>query len=399
MGTAVIPKALQQIVRSDLEALVGLARESKTLEFKAELPQKGGSELVPFIAGVSSLANTAGGDFVLGVVARDGVATAIPGVAVPNLDAEKLRLEQALANGVEPRLPRIDVEAVACGDGQYVLVVRVPRSWVGPHRVKANNQFYGRNSGGKYPLDVGELRNAFALSESVADRIRGFRAERLARIGSDETPVPLPQGGRAILHVIPFPPFAGRNDIDVVQAISAGTHTPLPLSGMSGANQIAVNLDGFVNYVSDGRQIASSYVQFFRSGAIEGVLALATDERTQRAYIAGPALCKQIAFALRQYVDVLRAYDIGFPAFAFLSFIGMDGSTLRYNSGFGQGFHVAGPRPGAIITLPDVSIAGPVADAPAVLKPVFNALWNAFGFLKCDMYDGQGNWVGDRPRL
>jgi len=163
MGTAVIPKPLQQIVRSDLEALVGLARECKTLEFKAELPQKSGSELVPFIAGVSSLANTAGGDFVLGVVARDGVATAIPGVAVPNLDAEKLRLEQALANGVEPRLPRIDVEAVACGDGQYVLIVRVPRSWVGPHRVKANNQFYGRNSGGKYPLVVGELRNAFVL--------------------------------------------------------------------------------------------------------------------------------------------------------------------------------------------------------------------------------------------
>ena len=31
--------------------------------------------------------------------------------------------------------------------------------------------------------------------------------------GDDETPVPLRSGGRAILHVVPFPPFAGRRDI------------------------------------------------------------------------------------------------------------------------------------------------------------------------------------------
>ena len=100
-----IPRPLKDIRMPDLESLVGVARESKTLEFKAELPRKAESELVPFIAGVSSLANTAGGDFVLGVVARDGVVAAVPGIAVSNLDAEKLRLEQALANGLEPRLP------------------------------------------------------------------------------------------------------------------------------------------------------------------------------------------------------------------------------------------------------------------------------------------------------
>jgi len=391
-----IPKPLKEIRQADLESLIRIARESKTLEFKAELPHKAESDLVPFIAGVSSLANTAGGDFVVGVVARDGVAAAVPGMAIPNLDREKLRLEQALANGLEPRLPRIDIEAVDCGCGQYVLVVRVPRSWVGPHRVKANNCFYGRNSAGRYPLDVGEIRSAFLLSESVADRIRSFRAERLAQIVGDSTPVPLPPGGRAILHVVPFPPFAGRHDIDVVQAISTGTFTPLPLSGMSRANQVAVNLDGFVNYATDGRDNASSYVQLFRNGALEGVLVLERDERNNQAYIAGPALCRQIAFALRQYVDVLNAYDMGFPVFAFLSFTGMDGSTLRYNSGYGSGFSVAGPRPGALIVLPEIALEGIVTDAPTALKPMFNALWNAYGFLRCDMYDGQGNWRGDR---
>ncbi len=391
-----IPKPLKDIRLSDFEALVGVGRESKTLEFKAELPRKAESDLVPFVAGVSSLANTAGGDFVLGIVARDGVAAAVPGITMSNLDAEKLRLEQALANGLEPRLPRIDIEAIDCGASQYVVVIRVPRSWVGPHRVRANNCFYGRNSAGRYPLDVGELRTAFVLSESVADRIRSFRAERLARVEGDDTPVPLPPGGRAILHVVPLPPIAGRRDIDVVQAISTGTFTPLPLTGIGSANQVAVNLDGFVNYASDSRDLASSYVQFFRNGALEGVLTLGTDERNGRAYIAGPALCKQIVFAVRQYVDVLSAYDMGFPAFALLSFTGMDGSTLRYNSGFGNGFSVAGPRSGTVITLPEIALEGPVPDAPTALKPVFNALWNAYGFLRCDMYDGQGIWTGNR---
>jgi len=134
-----IPKPISEIRLADLEGLIGIARESKTLEFKAEMPRKAESELVPFIAGVSSLANTAGGDFVLSVVAREGVAVAVPGFAIASLDAEKLRLEQALANGLEPRLPHIDIASIECAAGNYVLVVRVPRSWVGPHRVKANS--------------------------------------------------------------------------------------------------------------------------------------------------------------------------------------------------------------------------------------------------------------------
>lgn len=391
-----IPKPIQEITRADLQDLVGIARESRTLEFKLEMPGRAESESAPFLAGVSSLANTAGGDFVLGVAAQDGLAESILGISVANLDAEKLRLEQLLANGLEPRLPRIDIEAVQCTSNQYVFVLRVPRSWVGPHRVKANNRFYGRNSGGKYPLDVGELRTAFVLADSVAERVRAYRAERVARVQAGEMPVSLPSGGRTILHVIPFPPFVDRRDIDVVQSISMGTIVPLPLDGISGANQATVNLDGFVNYTAPGRGKASSYVQFFRNGAIEGVKALASDEQNRRPYISGPALTKTITFALRQYLDVLRFFEMGLPVFVFLSFTGMDGCTLRYSSGIGSGFSVAGPRRGTTIMLPEVTIESHTIDAPLKLKPIFNALWNAFGFLRCDMYDGQGVWLGDR---
>jgi hypothetical protein len=369
-----IPKPLKDIRLQDLEALVGVARESKTLEFKAEVPRKSDSDLVPFIAGVSSLANTAGGDFVLGVVAHEGVATAVPGVAVPNLDAEKLRLEQALANGLEPRLRgSTSKSSIAAPTSMW---------WLSACRAAGLDHIVSRQTIASMAATPAENIRSMSvscarLSSCPNPSLTGSEASGhngLRGLGATKRPFRFPRWGRAILHIVPFP----------------------PLSGIGRANQVAVNLDGFVNFVGDGRDRTSSYAQFFRNGATEGVLALGTDEKNGRAYIAGPSLCTQIAFAVRQYVDVLNAYEMGFPVFALLSFTDMDGSTLRYNSGFGSGFSVAGPRSGTVITLPEIALEGPVKDAPAALKPVFNALWNAFGFLQCDMYDGQGTWTGNK---
>jgi hypothetical protein len=59
--------------------------------------------------------------------------------------------------------------------------VRAHRSWLAPHRVVTNDKLYGRNSAGKYPLDVSESRTAFVLADSVPDLIRNFRAAARGR--------------------------------------------------------------------------------------------------------------------------------------------------------------------------------------------------------------------------
>ena len=170
--------------------------EGKTLEYKREMPGGPDGGRVRFLKAVSVFANTAGGDLLLGVEAVDGVAAALPGVDLDNPDGETLRLENMIRDGLEPRLPRVEVCPVKIAEHRYVLVVRVPRSWIAPHRVRKNRQFYARNAAGAYPLDVGELRAAFTMSETVAARIRDFRTYRLARIHGRETPVGL--GGRAV---------------------------------------------------------------------------------------------------------------------------------------------------------------------------------------------------------
>jgi hypothetical protein len=387
-----ISKPVHQLKLSDLQALIGNVRESKTLEFKREMPAGTADEKIRFLAAVSALANTAGGELLIGLETAQGVPTGVPGIALSNPDGEKLRLEQILASQLEPRLPRIDMEAIDCSGGRYVLIIRVARSWIAPHRVTANDKFYGRNSGGNYPLDVSELRSAFVLSESAAERIRAFRNDRLVKISAGETPVPLDPGGKAVLHVVPVPSFVDNRLMDIATAAIGGTHMPLPLGGMSGANRSSVNLDGLVNYTDKIVRMRQSYAQFFRSGAIEGVGELSRRDEDGYPYFVGPEFTQKIVFAVRQYLDVLRSYDAGLPVYVFLSLC--DVAQCFYRNA-PEGFWVDnGPLGRDFVALPEIYVESFDIDVPTIMRPAFNMLWNAFGLLQCDMYNQQGQWKG-----
>jgi hypothetical protein len=291
-----IPKAIHAMSFDDIAILVGQAAESRTLEFKSEMPDD-----AKLIQGISAFANATGGDFVIGVTASaDGVAASVVGVVMANVDAEKLRIEQILRSGLEPRLPRIDFQPIPCPQaGRHVLVIRTARSWVGPHRVVKDNKFYGRNSAGKYPLDIGELRSAFLLGERAAERIRAFQADRLAKILGGATPVPLGPGA-VVLHVVPSPApfsFSGR---DFAVALQSGTHFPLPLQGPGGGNSYRYNLDGVVN-AAPVREGVYRYAQMFRSGAIEGALPMSLRDDGQ-PYVHGKIMGRKIVTGARQFV-------------------------------------------------------------------------------------------------
>lgn len=72
------------------------------------------------------------------------------------------------------------------------------------------------------------MRQAFTFSESVAERIRAFRANRLLAIGNGDAPAPLADGARIILHVVPLKSLTSDVRIDV----AARTHQQLQLLQM-----------------------------------------------------------------------------------------------------------------------------------------------------------------------
>jgi hypothetical protein len=386
----VISKSLGEIQLADLHRLRSNVREGKTIEYKQAMPAKTDREVIQFLAAVSAFANTVGGDLLIGVSSDDGVACDIPGIPLNGFDGEKLRLEQLLADNIEPRLPPVAFHSVECGNGHHVVIIRVPRSWLAPHRVNKNNVFYGRNSAGKYALDVGELRSAFVLRESVAERIRDFRQKRLLKITNRDTPAPLAPSTSMVLHVVPVPSFGDRRLINVVEALRARPITmPVPL-GSQGVGD-GVNLDGAFVWSGPSFDKCHGYGLLFRDGSIEGVKQLSI--QGGNPYLAGAIFEQDIVAALRLYVRTCQQLEAGLPLYLGVSFCNAKGCKLKYVEGGLWGLTERTFRDN-VIALPELLIESDSADVPRVLKPVFDMVWNAFGHNGSSKYDAAGNWVG-----
>jgi len=392
---ALLDIPLDSITEADVRRLIAAgAAESLYIDYKQATYGGKEADHAELLADVSSFANTAGGDLVIGVAEAGGIPNAI----VPftgNADDERRRLEDIARTGLEPRIRNLQTRAVALAEGGAVIIVRVPRSYAPPHRViyKNRSRFWARASSGKYEPNVEELRHIFTEAPRIAERIAAFRTDRIVRITAGETPVPLGTGGRVVLHLVPVPAFADGRLLDVVSAVAAGTHVPLPLDGMGAGNRPGINIDGFLNYAdrpAGGRQ---SYAQFFRSGAIEGVGNLSKRDADGNPYFVAAEFTNKVVLAFRQYLSVLQAFDAGLPVYAFLSLCDVAQCFYRYSPD-GAGWSDAGPLNREILALPELYINSFRTDVPALMRPVFNMLWNAFGFQQCEMYDGQGVWKG-----
>jgi len=165
---------LDQVDEARLLALIAAgAAESRTIEYKRTTYGSAHADYSEFLADISSLANTSGGDLVLGMDAANGIPTGITPLMDP-IDPEILRLEQCARGGLQPRIAHIVPHAVPVSSGGNVLIIRVPRSFNPPHRVirQGSSRFWARSAAGKYEPDVNELRTLFNAGPQLADRIR-----------------------------------------------------------------------------------------------------------------------------------------------------------------------------------------------------------------------------------
>ena len=185
-------KPLTELDEADLQDLVQReVSEGREIEYKSQLPGTSDSEKREFLSDVSSFANCVGGDLIFGIREEQGVPVDIMGVQPGDLDSEKLRFENLLRDGVEPRIvPSVAIQHLALANSKVVMIVRSPRSLANPHAVTLGRslRFYSRNSAGKYPLDLGEVRNAFLGGQELATRLRNFRLERIGLITGNQAP-------------------------------------------------------------------------------------------------------------------------------------------------------------------------------------------------------------------
>ncbi len=388
MNSPLAYKPLDQITEADFQALVANKTiELKTLEYKGNLVGPRPSDHAEFIADVSSFANAIGGDLILGIPQRAGAPVSPVGLTVPNPDAEIRRMEHMVLNSIKPRIPNLVMRAVSVASGLSVIVVRMPRSWMRPHMV--NGKFYSRTSNGRFQMDVFEVRSAVLMSETAAERIRSFRAERTALIVAGDAPVRLEEGPKVILHIVPAGGFEPGVGFDVTRLRPDHMGLLLPLA--TGFDGERFNLDGLLTSGRGINATAETYVQVFRSGALESVDGVMLRAGPGVTIIGGVYLEKNILEALPRYFAALGHLGVQPPAFVMLTLIGVAGRTIVQRRGIVGGL---GGRPidRDALFIPEVLVEDFAVKPDAAMKPAFDMLWNASGWPASPHYDNDGNW-------
>lgn len=358
--------------------------ESQRLDFKRILPVPRDQQWrEEFSKDLCALANTEGGDIVFGISERDACADAIEPIASEAQDAAIRRLGQVADARIQPRIVGLQFHAVAVPSG-YVLVLRVPASYAGPHGYLVNDAL-------RFPLRVrthttdmtyDQLRTAFDRTATLRDRARAFRQERVQKIISRQTWRNMPAGPLFAMHFVPLQSAAGGELVDVRALYN--DYQDFIFRGWSGASRI-LHLDGLSVYMPRRDDNPTpAYTQVFRSGALEAVswMGHTVDDRN---IIPGLIAADFIKEAVIRFLASAKKLNLSGPAIigAVLADIG------DFTFGYASQETARADRPHLI--LPEVWIerAEAVEDPESIWRPLADLLWQCFDLETCNAFETQ----------
>ena len=386
----------ESISESDLiEQISAGVPEGVLVDYKRSMYGGSDADVKEFLKDVPSFANTSGGHLIIGLAEVAGIPTSITALnGDPDQDLQ--RLENLARDGIEPRISGLRMQSLPISSGGYAIVLRVPKSWAPPHRVSARNtnRIYGRNSAEAYKFSVDELRVIFTSSATLLDRVRAFRAERLAKIDSGAAIVPLAQNcGRLILHLIPTSAFGLSNQIEPGKA-RAEQELLKPLDSMGYTPR--VNFDGFSNihHGSDGK--CWSYTHVFRNGVIEAVkVRVVSDLQPGQLYIPTLDFDRWIFEKIPDYLSALQRLDVPPPIILMITLQGVRGARLGVPP---ESFDDPPKIDRDVLELPECVIEqyGADVDYQRAARPAFDALWNTGGFERSKHFDATDKWTPPR---
>lgn len=375
---AITEKELQELITEDV-------MESKTLEYKSQLPDGKDDGKIKFLQEVTAFANTAGGYIIFGIEAPDAHPQKLTGLAIQDVDKEKLRLEQIVLRGVRPRISGIMIHAIPLTGGSWAIVVRVPRSHLAPHMVTHSEhfKFYARHAQGKHPMDVDDLRTQFLLSESLLDKIRAFRKDRLELVRSGNGSMPLLDRPVAILHAVPVDGFSRVGGVDMAVLLRVASE----IADIARCSSGVPNFDGLLACGGGyGAEKVPRYVQAFRNGVIEHVDT--TPFRDSNRLIPSLSFEEDLVDAAEKALGLFRSWDFEPPMFLLLTLAGVRGYTMHMDAVWPSEARAIDRD---ILYVPEIVVDDLGKRAAQLLRPAFDALWNACGIHGSPNYDKDGN--------
>jgi len=387
-----LPVALSQVTEAFLAQVCDEQwPETQTLEFKALLPANDESSRQEFRKDVCALANADGGDLIFGISEKSGRASAILAISGVEADATKRRLQQILESKVEPRIHGIQFQACPIAAGGFVLVLRIPNSYEGPHRFgpATEHRFPIRNDSSTTDMTYDQLRNAFGRESTLLERAAQFRSRRVGRIVSGQTPRKLASGVIMAVHIIPMCGLAGRANVDIAGIPS--NHEMLRIESGSSWKRNA-NLDGVVMYPYDDPNGEDCYSQIFRDGCFEIVKNVKFDPQPGMGapWVIGEWVGEQLRNGLQAYAAAAPAMEIQGPIFVSLSIAGTSGTTLTLGSRSATRTPIIEDR----LDIPEVMIQdiSEALDLDKITRPIMDVLYQCYGMNRCHFFDADGKW-------
>ena len=417
-GVVLFNKTLESIEESDLQDLVDAqVRESKELDYKEYLSLAMESEKKEFLSDVSSFANASGGYLIYGIKESKedaGLPVELCGMQLDNPGKFGTTLENIIQTGLDPRLPASSAHVRVISlpsKGRQAIIVHIRKSWMAPHMVRSTGRFFSRRSSKKYDLDVSELRTAFNLLGTTAERIRDFRVERLSRIGAgEEIPALLDeQAPKLVLHMIPFNAFSTSVSLDLRplnDSMKGPLLQPLIVWDLESNVDMRFNIDGIVR--SERREWMNptstvAYTQVFRNGIIEtvdisilGVYAWNASTSKidpDKRIFHGERYERKLLEAVKRYIDLQKFLEIDPPLFIMVSFLGMKGYRIFHPSFEQRSSQSSDEIDRMNLIISEIIVDNFDGDLAEAMKPIFDTVWNAAGDIGSPNYDTSGKFA------
>lgn len=164
---ALIQKAINALESTDIEQIIadGFA-EDENFELKQQLEFDPSGKVRDtsrnkLTREICAFANTTGGTLIVGIVESDDQPhRAVRLLPVPDCHDLAERLRRAIYESIEPKLPVLRARGIVMDDttGDGVIVLQVPRSHRGPHRVEPLKECYRRVSTESRPMAMSQIQ-------------------------------------------------------------------------------------------------------------------------------------------------------------------------------------------------------------------------------------------------
>ena len=361
-------KPLEEINASDILHLINIKYpENTNLDYKRELRLDTEYAKHDFVNDICAFANTDGGDLLIGVSEFDGEPSKVYGIRYASLtwknadDYTKAVIDMARVYS-EPNVPDINVRTLKVLD-KTVMIIRVLKSYTGPHCHRGDNRFYVRVGNKKDLMDYNEIKNHFLNQEKNLNQITEFIKERTSNMYVGTNFAGMSDYPTFAMFFIPHDSFNFGKSLPVSKYTDLTA--PYVIAQTEPLNYTRINIDGLLYHDVMKR---GNYTLYYKNGIIESASTECFDvahKSIDLARLTGVTL--EITHHFFDYLKCRKCRNVYVVAAII--------NAKRY---------VLGNEPNCEPLDRDLIVTQPVVISTpsdeSTLKPVFTELMSAFGY-------------------